>query len=274
MILHQVADDQRADRDFGTDIKKNAQRAEPKTRALQQVESRQPLARFMLFTFQSIAEQPDRTGNDGERNRNPQIAVNNRLTLRRAIGIKLDARQLVGSDRRQPAENENRTYIGKYGRSQRIKRLGKCQPAMRCCRLAEQRYQWVGNNLHNHHAARQHEQGEQEHAIGGRLARRNKQQAAGHHRQQPDDSTAHVTDFLDQPCPRNADNGISRKEAELHQHGLRIIEREQLFELWNDHIVQAGDPAENEKQTHDKQLQLRRVDMGAVGLRRRCGACR
>ena len=274
MILHQVIDDQRADRHFRSDIKKDAQRTETEPWTLQQVQSGQPLTRFMLFALQRVAEQPDRTGDDGERNRNPQIAVNNRLALRRAIGVKLDARQLVGGDRCQAAENEDRTDIGKYGRSQRIKRLGKCQPAMRCGRLAEERYQWVGNNLHNHHAARQHEQGEQEHAIGGRLARRNKQQAACHHRQQPDDSTAHVADFLDQPCARNADNGICGKEAELHQHGLRIIEREQLFELWNDHIVQAGDPAEDEKQTHDKQLQLRRIDMCAVGLRRRCGACR
>mgnify|MGYP000958254169 CR=1 FL=1 len=62
-----------------------------------------------------------------------------------------------------------------------------------------------------------------------------------------------------------ADHQIGGEEAELHQHGLGVAEGEQLLQLWDDDIVEAGDAAKNEEKRQDKGLQPRRVDMAGFG---------
>ena len=104
-------------------------------------------------------------------------------------------------------------------------------------RRAKQADQRIGDDLDDDDAAGEDEQGEQEQAVGRGLRRRDEQQAADHHRQQPRHRAAHVADFLDQLGAGNADHQIGGEEAELDQHRLGVIEREQLLELGNDHVV-------------------------------------
>jgi hypothetical protein len=179
-----------------------------------------------------------------------QIALDDRLAFGGAIGIEFDPGKLIRGHRRQPAEDQDRAEIGEHRRPQRIERLGEGQPAVRGLGLAEQRDQRIGYHLDDHHPAGEHEQRQQEHAVGCSLAGGNEQQAAHHHRQQARHRAAHVADPLDQPRARDPDHRISGEEAELHQHCLRVVEREQLLQLGNDHVVETGDPAEDEEQPH------------------------
>ena len=149
---------------------------------------------------------------------------------------------------------------------------------MRCLGRAKQRDQGIGDHLHDHHTACQHEQREQEQRISGGLRCRNEQQAACQHGEQTGHGPAHITDPLDQLRAGNADHQIRREKAELHQHGLREIEREQLFELGNDDIVERRDATEDQEQRENETLQARCVNMLAwlfdfvrIGTRRYIG---
>jgi hypothetical protein len=124
--------------------------------------------------------------------------------------------------------------------------------------------QRVGDDLHQHHAGREDEIGQQEHREGGGLARRDEQQAARHHRQQSGDCAAHIAQLLDQSRARDADHGVGDEEPELHQARFKKAEREQLFELGDDHIVKAGDPAEYEEQRKDEIVEARRVNLRRI----------
>jgi hypothetical protein len=131
-------------------------------------------------------------------------------------------------------------------------------------RGAEQADQRVGHDLDYDYPARQHEQREQEELVSGGAAGRDKQQASGHHHQQADSRAAHVADALDQLRPGDTDHEVGGEEAELNQHRLRVVEREQFLQLGQDHVIEAGDAAEDEEQREDEVLQVRRVDRGTV----------
>jgi hypothetical protein len=126
---------------------------------------------------------------------------------------------------------------------------------------AEQADQWIGHHLHDHHPAGENEQRQQEQWIGRSGAGGDEQQAAQCHRQQARHRAAHIADPLDQLRAWNADHQIGGEKAELDQHRLRVIEREQLFQLGDQHIIEAGDPAEDEEQREDEGRQAWRMHM-------------
>ena len=138
--------------------------------------------------------------------------------------------------------------------------LGEGQPAVRRIGLAQQADQRVGHDLYDHHAAGQYEQRQQEQAVHSISAGGDKQQAACHHQQQPGYRPAHVADPFHQFRARNPDQEIGGEKGELDQHGLREIEREQLFQLGDNDIVEGGDAAENEEQREHECLQAGGVD--------------
>ena len=147
------------------------------------------------------------------------------------------------------------------------------QPAGGGLRRAEQGDQRIAHHLHHHDPAGQHEQRQQEQAECGAERGRNKQQTAEGHHAEANHRPAHIAHPLHQRRTRQADKGIGGKEAELHQHRLGIVQREQALQLGDDHIVQAGDAAEDEKQANHQHPQMRGpftragpVTGGVVGL--------
>ena len=76
----------------------------------------------------------------------------------------------------------------------------------------------------------------------------------------PTDGAAHVAHAPHQRRAGQGDDEIGGEKGGLHQHGLHMVEREQLLELGDDDVVEAGDAAEDEKQRHDENAQFRRVD--------------
>ncbi len=145
----------------------------------------------------------------------------------------------------------------------------------RRARRAEQADQRIGNDLHQHHASGEDEIGKQEHREQRGLARRDEQQAARHHRQQARHRAAHIAQSLHQPRTRYPHHGIGNEETELHKARLEEAEREEFFQLGDDHIIEGGDPAEDEKQREDEGIEARRIDLrGVCGGFVQRGACR
>ena len=220
----------------------------------------------MRFALQAVAEQPDRESDQRNQRCQAEIALPDRLAFRLAIGLEVGAGQLVGADRGQAAKDERRPDDRENGGAERIERLREGQPAVRGAGRAEQADQRVRDDLDDHHTAGEDEQREQEDRIGRRLAGRDEQQAARHHGEQARDRAAHVADLLDQFRARYADDRIGGEEAELDQHRLGPVEREQFLQLGDDHVVERRDAAEDEKQAEYEILQARCVDWGPVVL--------
>ena len=59
----------------------------------------------------------------------------------------------------------------------------------------------------------------------------------------------------------------------MDKQRLKIAEGEKLFELGNDHIVEAGDAAKNEEQRKHENAQVGRINALAFGLWRAAGYC-
>ena len=173
----------------------------------------------------------------------------------------------------QPAQNNQRADIGENRGAKTVEGLREGQAAMRRVHGAQQADQRVGHHLHHGNPTRQHEQRRQKHAKGGAGRGGNEQQAAHHHRQQPHHRPAHIAQPLHHQRPGNGDGEISGKKGRLHQHRLHIVEGEQLLQLGDDHIIQAGDAAKDEEQGHHEQPQFGRIDMGTLLFcRQRVGA--
>jgi hypothetical protein len=67
---------------------------------------------------------------------------------------------------------------------------------------------------------------------------------------------------------RQGDDEIGGEEGRLHQHRLGIAQREQVLQLGDDDVVQAGDAAEDEEQGEDEDAQAGDVRIhGGVALR-------
>ena len=71
MRLSHVEHDHRANRDFGADIQKDAQRAITKARPQQQIKALEDRAVVVMFALQPIAIGPNHRGDDCERGRKP-----------------------------------------------------------------------------------------------------------------------------------------------------------------------------------------------------------
>ena len=223
----------------------------------------------MLLARQLVAERPDHGGDHRKRDSKADIGVDDRPGLIGAILVERRARQLGSGNAGETAEDQRRADAREDRRSQAVERLREGQPAVHRFGRSEQADQWIGNHLDDDDPARQHEQREQEQAIGRSRRGRDEQQAADHHRQQARHRAAHVADLLDQLGAWDADHEIGREEAELDQHGLGVVEREQLFQLRNDDVVEAGDSAEDEKQRHHEIAQVGRVDSAIRQFQRR-----
>ena len=217
------------------------------------------------FAMQRIAEHPHDRGNHRQRHSQPDVGVNDHLGFVGPILVERRARQGGGADAGQAAEDQRRSDAREDGRAEAVERLGEGQPAMHGLRRSKQADQRIGDDLDDDHAAGEDEQGQQEQAVGRGLRRRDEQQAADHHRQQPRHRAAHIADFLDQLRTGNADHEIGGEEAELDQHRLGVVEREQLLEPGNDHVIEAGDAAEDEEQRHHEIAQVGRFDVTGSG---------
>ena len=173
--MGEVADQEAADRDLGTNIQKDACCAEAEPRPFEQ---RQPLRQArdgMAPLLQPVAEQPDRRRDHRERRCDAEIAVDDRLRLVSAVGVERRTRQLLRTHCRQPAENQDRAEIRKDRCPERVKRLRERQSTVCGVGLAEKADERIGNDLDDHYPACEDEIGEQKHPEGRGAAGRDKQ---------------------------------------------------------------------------------------------------
>ena len=83
--MHQVIDDERAERDLGADVQEDARRTEAKTRLPQQIERVPEGDGLELGFHQSMALQPHQCGHQYQRGGQPEIGANDH---RRLVGAK------------------------------------------------------------------------------------------------------------------------------------------------------------------------------------------
>ena len=102
--------------------------------------------------------------------------------------------------------------------------------------------------MQQYDAGSQDEQCAQEDGIRRAARRRIKQDAAEGGNQETANHAAFIADFFHQLAGGNRHQRIRGEEAELHQHGLRIAQVENAFQVGNQDIVHAGDEAHHEKQ--------------------------
>ncbi len=267
--LHQVVDDQRADRDLGPDIEEDAGRPEGQPRPLQQGRGRadarapaRPLGQPAPLAEHGVGHH--RQG-DGE----AQVAQADHPAFLRPIGGQGGARKGSGVDVGERTQDQPGAHEREDRGAQRIERLGEGQAAVGGLRLAEHGDQRVGHHLDDGDPRRQHEQRRQEGPEQGRVRGRDEQETPQHHHHQPRRAGAHVADAGDQGGARDRDGEVGEEEGRLDQHGLGVAEGEQLLQLGDQHVVEAGDAAEDEEQGEDEAAQHHQVAAGGAAGRPR-----
>ena len=227
-------------------------------------------ARLVLFFLQAVATRPHDGGDHQQRDGEAQIGMDDRL--RRFLTVRYQCRtaQRRRADAGEPAEDQRRADAREDRGAQRVERLREGQAARRRFRLAEQRDQRVGDDLNDRDARTQHEQRNQEHREGRALRRRDEQQAADHHRDEADRRGAHIARLAHDRRRGQREQRIGQEERRLDQHRRRMVEREQLLQLRDDDVVEAGDTAEDEEQRDDEDAQIGRV-IAVRGIAAGCG---
>jgi len=110
--------------------------------------------------------------------------------------------------------------------------------------------------------ARDDEQHDERHAIGGQASRQRHPDRARRHDQQPDDERFLIADPLDQLCRGDRREEIGDEPHALDQGGLGIVEVEDAPEVREQRVVDDGDEAPHEKQRREQRQR------GAERLRR------
>ncbi|MCY1301919.1 hypothetical protein D9M70_515560 [compost metagenome] len=157
-------------------------------------------------------------------------------------------RRRVGGGDDSSRQDQRRTEHRGQRRAERVEGLGQGQAARGRIRRTKHGHVRVGRNLQQRDAACQHEESTEEQRIDAKACRRDEQRAADGGDDEAEHDPPFVADALDERAGGQRDDEIGAEEAELDQHRLRVVEREDVLQMRDQNVVQARDEAPHEEQ--------------------------
>ncbi|MND40510.1 hypothetical protein D3C80_312500 [compost metagenome] len=159
------------------------------------------------------------------------------------------------------------------GRAERVECLSERQAAGCCFRCAEFGDVRVRGDLKDCYAGCENEERTEEQAVDAVGGCRDEEGAADRGDQQANDDTPFIGDALNQRTRWQRYDEIGTEEAKLNEHRLRVVQREDVLQMRNENVVQAGDKAPHEEQRRQCNKSELIIVGAGLGRLRASGLC-
>ena len=160
----------------------------------------------------------------------------------------------MGSSQRNGGENEQTSDVRGDGGAERVEGLREIQAAGGGLGRSKDDHIGIGGNLQQRHASRDNSQRHQKQRKGWNHGRWKKTERADRHDQQACHHGPLVADPINHFAGGKREDEIAGEEEGLHQHDFGIVQREEMLQVRDQNVVEAGDesPQEEERNHHGK----------------------